>query len=233
MQFMYWIIERLNDVSGFFYSLYLDVSGWGPLFWLAAVIFYQLHIVFAELAWRFMDFSAWVSDVAGKVSQILSPDAIYSYFRYWFDAAINAWDWVVNAFQTIWQTVDIWWSSTWLTVQGYIDAAISGAQALVGQLESWLAVLQSAWDGFKGMIPTIDEVISWWGNWTGNVLAFVNTWWEGTIKSVQDLITTALKEAEPLWSGWQEIREQVFEFFANPVQWLWTRFTDWFLGPEE
>jgi len=25
----------------------------------------------------------------------------------------------------------------------------------------------------------------------------------------------------------------VLEFFTDPLEWLWVRFTDWFLGPEE
>jgi len=49
---------------------------------------------------------------------------------------------------------------------------------------------------------------------------------------VLDLIDSAFTLRESLWSGWQEIRDLVFEFFNDPWAWLEERFTNWFLGGE-
>ena len=49
---------------------------------------------------------------------------------------------------------------------------------------------------------------------------------------VESLINSAFTERERYWSGWQDMRDKVIEFFANPFDYLWSRFADWFLGPE-
>jgi len=64
------------------------------------------------------------------------------------------------------------------------------------------------------------------------VLSFVNTWWSGAVLQVQGLINTAFLERDSWWAGWQDWRDQVAEFFTNPLEFLLNRFTDWFLGPE-
>jgi len=120
-----------------------------------------------------------------------------------------------------------------LTVIGWIVEAKGYAASLVAGVSGWLTNLQAAWDEFKGLIPTIDEVISWWGNWAGSVLATIDTWWDSTVLEVQGFIDSAFTEREPFWAGWQDWRDKVIEFFTDPLEWLLEKFTDWFLGPEE
>ena len=232
MGFMSSIINVLNSVSGWFYQIYLDIYGWVYPFWLVAGFFYQLCLLFNKMAWAFYDFSSWVSDVQGKVAKILSQADILSLLRTWLSYAENAWSWVVNAWQNVTAIINTWWSSTSQVVRVWVNEAKQYAASLAMTANTWLASLQSAWDNFKGKIPAIDQVISWWGNWSGNVLTFVNTWWNTRLLDIQELINSAFIARQSFWEGWQDWRGKVTEFFTDPVEFIWQRFADWFLGAE-
>jgi hypothetical protein len=232
MGFMTAIINALNSVSSWFYQIYLDVNGWVWPFNLTAGLFYQLCLLFNTLAWRFSDFGSWVNEVAGKVSQILSQADILGMLRTWLTYAENAWSWVVNAYTNVAGIVNAWWSSVSLTVKAWIQAAKDELKSYINSILLVVNSLAAAWDSFKGKIPTLDQVISWWGNWTGNVTSLLTAWWSGRLLEVQALIDGAFKARDSLWAGWQDIRQQVLTFFADPVEYIWERFTDWFLGPE-
>ncbi len=220
MWFMNYIIQRLNDASGFFYGVYLEVISWVYPFWLAAFPFYNLSVLFSNLAWDFYDFNTWVDYVEGRVASLLTFDNIYSYFSSYFDAAVNAWNWVDQTFGDINTFMSSWWSTTQYTVLAWVDEAKSYAAALVNNLSTTVNTLLSAWDDFKGRIPTIDEVIYWWGDWTGELLSVVNSWWSGTLLQVQSLIDSAFTLREPFWDGWQDWRDKVIEFFTDPEDYL-------------
>ena len=232
MFFMDWIIQRLNDASDLFYDIYREVWDWVWPFWLAAEFFWELSWLFWRLAQDCIRFNSWLSWADIRLEGIFSLWEIWEYFEKWFNWGMWAWDWVADAFLNVWNIVDDWWSSTQSTVRAWIDEAKSYAASLVANLNLMLSSLQSAWDDFKGMIPTIDEVIYWWRNWPGNVLTIVSTWWTSTMGEVQGLIDSSFIEREPFWAGWQELKDKVAEFFTDPLEFLWARFTDWFLGPE-
>lgn len=221
MWFMTWIMQRLGEISGFFYELYLDCyyAGW-PLE-LLDTWFYAISRYFADLSWDFYDFNLWLDYAAGKITEILSYSDIWSYFGYWFDRAEWAWSWVTDAFWNVWNIVDDWWSSASWTVLAWIDEAVSGVRTLVDQANIWLANLQASWDDFKGRIPTIDQVIYWWSNWTGELLSVVNSWWTGTLLEVSALIDSAFIIRGDFWQGWQDWRDKVTEFFTDPEDWLY------------
>lgn len=220
MSFMNWIIQRLNDAASFLYSIYLEVLSWPWPFWLAYSFFYSLYLTFNKLAWDFYDFHIWVDDVAGKVANILSYSNIYSYFRTYFDAALNAWNWVVSAWSNVTSIVNNWWLTTSATVKGWIDSAILGVRTLIDQTNSWLASLQSAWDNFKARIPSIDNILSWFGNWWGNILTSIIAWGALTGLQISSLIDSAFLSRESWWAGWQDWRDKVTEFFIDPFGWI-------------
>lgn len=233
MWFLDQIVSWLHSARDYFYDAYETVSSWVWPFYLLSYPLYSLYRVFFNLAIYFGEFNSWVDYVAGRVANILTFSNIYSYFKTYFDAAINAWNWVANAFWNVWSVVDSWWTTTQYTVLAWIDEARNWATTLFNQASLLLASLQAAWDNFKGMIPTIDDVIYWWNNWTGNVLLTVNTWWTGALLEVSALINSAFIERESWWAGWSNFRDQVALFFADPLEFLWDRAADWFLGPEE
>lgn len=233
MSFINSIIEWLNNAAGFFYRIFLETYSWPWPFWYVSSFFYSLQGVCAGLAWAFYYFNSWVDYVAGKVAAILSTWDIWSYFKWWFDAAANAWNWVTNALYNVWNIVTSWWSSMQYTVLAWVQGAKDWATSLFNQANAWLAALQSAWDSFKSKLPSIDMVISWFKDWGGNVLAHIISWGALTGKQIDELIGSKFKEATPFWEGWQDFRDRVVEFFTNPLEFLFNRFIDWFLGPEK
>lgn len=221
MFFLNWIVSRLSDASSFFYRIYLEAYYWIYPFNQIAPFFYSVSSLFASLAWDFYYFNQWVDDVASKVANILTYSNIYSHFKSYFDYAVIAWSWVYNAWSNVTGIINTWWSTTKLTVQSWIDTAVSGAQGLVGQLETWLGNLQAAWDNFKGRIPSIDEILSWFTNWWGKILANIISWGALTGLEIQALINTATKEILTPIQPLIDLKDSIIEFFVDPEDWLY------------
>jgi len=233
MGFMHWIRVLLVDVFTFFYSIYDETAGWVWPFNLISTPFYNLYATFVNITKYWIDFSDWTLDVWDKMLEVVSLLDITLYFEWFWDAAANAWDWVVNAFWNVWSIIESWWSGAQFTVLTWIAEAKLWFQALLDQANAWLAMLQSYWDSIAAKIPAWDAVVSWWTNWPGNVLAAITGWWAGTLGDVVGLIAGAFVEREDFWAGWQDFRDRVSEFFTDPLEFLLDLFTDWFLGPEE
>ena len=233
---MSWIGDIFSfvwDISQLFLDAYLEVKGWVWPFYYLQYPLYGLYQVFWDLLTPIAQFWIWAEDVWNKVQQIFSLEQITAYFRTWIDAASNAWDWVVNSFWNVWNIVEDWWSAAKYTVLAWIYEAKLWFQALLNEANAWIAQLQEYWDSIVGKIPTWDEVAAWWGNWPGNVMTVITDWWVGALLSVAGLIASAFIEREDFWAGWQDFREKVADFFTDPLEFLWTLFVDWFLGPEE
>jgi len=210
MGFMSLIVTALNSVATFFHEVYLDVWDWVWPFWLTATWFQSLSDKFSYLAWRFSDFGTWVNAAEAKIQNILSWNTIWSYLVAQVPnlPALNAW-WT-NLWNNIKDVVNDWWAGTQITVQGWITAATAG-----------LAALDAAWQQFRTV--TLPALFT---------LSQAETWWNSRIKDVKSLIDSALKDYEPLWAGWQAVRDNVVSFLANPFDFLLGRFSDWFFGSE-
>lgn len=228
MSFLSAIINILNDVSDWFYEIYLECFyGAWPISALAH-LFLKMCYLFNDLAWGFSDFGSWVRDISSKIAQVLNWNTIWSSILSYVPNLIQIRDWFYSWVNNVLGLVDNWWSSVRWTVQGWIDTAVSGFRDLINQLEGSFTVVLEAWDSFKGKIPTLEEVAAWFGNWTGEVFSAIDDWWSGTIGDVQALISSALIEYEPFWAGWQDWRDQVVEFFTDPLQWLYNKLDEWF-----
>lgn len=232
MGFMSWIINELNDVSDYFYDAYLEVNGWVWPFWELGTPFYYLCLVFNSIAWDFYDFSNWVDNVSSKIGDYLSWSTIQSYILSWFHYLGNISDVFYYFRDNVLTHVSTWWSATQYTVKGWIDAAVQGLENIAEawsnfwnylwpQLSQSFNNLQSSWDNFWSY--TLPGLVDFGGLWD---------WWDSRIMDVQDLITTATREIAGLSEGWLDMRANVVQFFTDPVEYIWERFTDWFLGPE-
>lgn len=226
------VVDALNSVSSWFYSIYMECLSSGPPLWWLAGFFYNLSLLFNTLAWGASDFFTWVYGIAARVEDILSWDSIWGLILRYIPNLEDIRDWFYYWRDWVLQSVGEWWLSTYSTVMGWIQEAKDLGTILFNQVNAGLTALRSEWDGFKGRIPTIEQVIYWWGGWSGNVLAMVDTWWDSRVHDVQDLIDSSFVARNSLWEGWQDIRSQVLSFFDNPVEFIWNRFIDWFLGPE-
>lgn len=219
--FMTPIVSWLGSARDFFEDLGHDIAGVPIIGDYLAMPFLFIGNCFDWLAYYTSQAAIWVSDTTGRVATILSSTDIFFLLWTWLGYAQDAWDWVRDSFSNVWDIVDTWWSSTRDTVQAWIDEAKNLVLGLIANIQSQLAGLQSAWDDFKGMIPTLDEVIRWWHNWPGELLSVINSWWTSTMVEVQDLIDSAFVTREQFWSGWQDWRDKVTEFFTDPEEWLY------------
>ena len=219
--FMAPITERLSAAAADFYAAWLEVDGWVWPFNLLSTPLYGLYVTFWWIAYHFGEFSNWINWMAGKAAAILGQADIFGLLRTWLDYASNAWSWVANAYTNVANIVNTWWISTSWAVRSWIDEAASGLQLLVDQLTASVVGIREDIDQFIDRLPALDELVSWWDNWTGNILLIVYDWWSGALVQVQGLINSAFVAREGLWSGWQDWRDKVTEFFSDPEEWLY------------
>ncbi len=205
------IFSAVWDISAWFLSAHQEVSGWIWPFYYLQYPLYGLHSVSWSMLTPIAHFGDWADDVAAKVSQVLTLEQITAYFSAMLTYATAAWDWVQNATWNVWYIVEDWWSSTQFIVLGWIDTATEG-----------LAGLLEAWDNFR--VTTLPTLVSF---------TWLDTWWNGRLTEVSSLIDSWFKSYEPFWAGWQDFRDKVALFFEDPLEFLWSLFADWFLGPEE
>ncbi|GAH69681.1 unnamed protein product, partial [marine sediment metagenome] len=87
---------------------------------------------------------------------------------------------------------------------------------------------------------TIEKVAEWFTSIGGATIE----WAKGLFVKIKDVWNTITGNLEKWWKtqlallnetfGWvQDFRDGLGEFFPNPLEFLWNRFIDWFLGPEE
>jgi len=221
------VVEFLESLTTTFYNLYLETRGWIYPFSLVAGFFYTLSTISNSIAWQVYYFSQWVDNITDKVASILSYENIASHFRTFFDAARTALDWVRGAFTNVTGIVTTWWSSARLTVQAWIDIAKQTLQSSIDAISNRITSVKEAWDTFKGKIPSINEVLLWFRTWRDKVIATTITWGALTGRQIQDLLNSKVKELEPFWKGWQDMRDNVVEFFGDPGKWFFDRIEGW------
>lgn len=121
-------------------------------------------------------------------------------------------------------------------VIAFIDGIKDRIFALIG--EWWLGVI----DTIKGWIEiarqfvidlidilqvTVNRVVTAWDNFWTDILPGL-----ASKLDVSDLINNALLPFRNLLNWFEQVKTDLGEFFANPWEWLWSKFADWFLGGE-
>jgi len=210
MSFIDDIFSFVWDISDWFYQAYLTVQGWVWPFYLLGTPLYYLYYLSRRLLTPIAHFGDWVVDIVNKVSQILGPEGIISLLRTWLTYAENAWSWVSNAWASVTGIVGDWWAATTLTVQGWIDIAKQTLQGLINNLTNLVGVLQTAWDNFRTL--TLPNLIS--------------------SLDAAKLIDSTLKRWFPDYDDLVKLWANTKLFISSPLDWLWERFTDWFMGKE-
>jgi len=206
MSFIYDIIDYLNDVSDFFYDIYIEILGWVWPFWQAADLFYGLCVLFNNLAWAFHDFADWLDWAHNEIRNILSWSDIRSEIRDWLDGIENLVEWFKNWADWINQAIDSWWDSAKQTVKDLIAIATQGLDNLL-----------IAWDNFWTV--TFPTLVSF---------TWLSIWWDNKLIELNLFIESTLATWSPFWEGWQEVRDSVTEFFTDPLQWLYDKMDEWF-----
>ncbi len=211
IEFMGGLQETLWSIGDYFGSVYNEISTWAWPFYLAALPFYLISNLFYSLAGYWAYFATWVAAVTVKSGEFLTADLIPRLIIPLVEGVLNTVNWLLTIGGAVTSILEDWWLSTQVTVKGLIASA---TEALPG-------LISSVGDFFTLVLPNLID------------FTWLESWWTARVVDIGNLISTAFTLRESLWSGWQEVRTSVLEFLANPLDWLWDKFTDWFLGPEE
>lgn len=220
-----WVMEQivswLNSASSFFYDAYVEMYRAYYIPSKVADVFYELGYVFNRLAWYSSDFFSWLLTQIARLDDILSYTQIQIYFMSYFDAAMEAWLWVYYSVTNVTNIVNNWWSTTYLTVQGWIDEAKQTIQSQVDVISNNLNSLQSLWDDFATRVPSIDSALSWFSNWWVNILVHLEPWWNEKLLGVSTLIDSTLTVWFPFYNNLTLLWGDIELFFTDPEDWLY------------
>jgi len=205
-----WIIYDIRRIVRYLYQVFADLALWcwahdPPFGWLGsqfAIIYDHLTDLHYGLYLFAEDYESLWEGIIG----IITESDVFSLLQSWLTFAEDAWYWVANAFNNVVSIIWEWWPIALDYVMTYINNAVEG-----------LTELREAWDTFWTV--TLPSLVS---------LDWLGIWWEGKIEDVQSLITTAIENLNILMVGWQEIRDQVFEFFNDPYGWIYNRLDEFF-----
>ena len=233
MYFLDRIFTLVWNISDFFYEAWQEVNSWVYPFRYLAPPLYWIYQGVSDLVTPIAQMSDWAYDINQSIASLPSMGTIWSTFKDWFNWAEWSWQWIQDSWLIIPGMIDDWWSSTSQTVQVWIDESSQYFTSQVNTLLAKVSQVELSISELLGRLPVLDELVSWWDNWQGNVHTYIDTWWTSTMGEVQGLINSAFIERESWWSGWIDVKNEVIDFITNPLDFLLDRFTDWFLGPEE
>jgi hypothetical protein len=174
----------------------------------------------------FFDFQYWVDATAYRLSELLSWSEIQSRLSSFLSQVSTLWSWFLQKVTYINTYINTWWEGAQYQVKQWIAAATMG-----------LAELSRAWTNFWNitwpqLLANVNTLLSKWNDFVTSTLptlvsfSWLATWWKGKVLEVQELINGAFTLRENLWKGWQELRDQVVEFFSDPLAWLYDKLDD-------
>jgi len=228
MSFMNWIIEELEDIADFFYDAYQEVKDWWSPFDLLMYPLYGIYGRFHWLAEWFTDFRDWLEWANDWIDKILSWSNIRSMISSWLYGIESALDWFLSWTTWVGQYVNDWWSSILPYILTYIDNAVEGLGDIAATWENFWTITFPSWTS------KIDDLRASWDNfWTTsfpNLVSFtwLDIWWQSRLLEIDALISSWFTSSTPFWEGWQEIRIEVTNFFADPLQWVYDKLDEFF-----
>lgn len=193
------------DLGGFFWWMYRETQGdiiWG---WTASW-WRTIGGFFDELAFAFILFRDWCLNVADEIATFLDAFEIWDYLSRPIQYAIDAWNWVFEAWTNVWQIVNAWWSTITSTVQGWIDAAIDVVNSIINQIQFM-----------------VDVAASWIGEFVTITLPTL-----ADIFTVENLIDSTIKTWFPFYDELVSIWNEILEFFADPPQYVYNKLDEFF-----
>ncbi|KKN22384.1 hypothetical protein LCGC14_0915760 [marine sediment metagenome] len=210
------IVQKLNNVSSYFYAIYLETLSWVYPFYLVTGYFYWLSSVFSSLAWHFSDFGTWVNQVGAELTRILDWSTIWSNILSYVPNLTAIRDWFYNWTGEVLAFVNTWWSTTSWQVQSWIDQATANIDTLISQAEAAIVDLRSSWDDFwtvtwPAMLSDLGSLRSSWGNFLANILPGLATW-----AGVGDLIDSELRSWFPFYDELAAAWGGIQAFFTDP-----------------
>lgn len=194
------------DVAGFFWGLYIRMSGDPILGWMASW-WRAIARLFDQVSFGLILFRDWCMNVADEIATFLDSWDILGLLAIPIKWAQDAWDWISSAWTNVWQIVTAWWESTALPfVNGLIDIAKTWAGELINIAQIGVNLLMATWDHFwTTTLPTL-----------------------ATIFTVENLIDSTIKVWFPFYDELVSIWNEILEFFADPPQYVYNKLDEFF-----
>lgn len=232
MEFHPRITAWLIEISYWFLAAHDEVETWVFPFNLLAGPLYSVYWAFDQLAFWFWEWQIFTHDLVDTISHFLTAPDIYLTFKWYFDKAVGAWNWIQDVWNNILPHLIFFWEAMRPTVEGWIGTAIEWVSPALDQITATITTLQTAWDSFVAKIPTLDEIIAWFSDWWARILSPLTNWWNERLLEVNTLVDSILRSWFPFYDTLVELWDTITAFFVSPLDWLLDQFTDWFLGPE-
>lgn len=233
MSFLVSIITVLNTIAGWFYTAYVEVKSWVFPFYHLAPPLASISVFFYQLRDFFSTFNTWLTAASQKIASILSWDSVKGLVKSWLPNIESAISWFTSWLSNVNSAINTWWAGVKTTVQGWINTAKTYLKGLIDDLSDSFYTFVDEVQTFINQLPTFTEIITWFKDWWGKILAKIIAWGALTATQIGSLLDSWFKLYAPFWEGWQDVRGTVIGFISNPLDWLADKFTDWFLGPEE
>jgi len=221
MSWMNSIISWLANARDYFLDAYYTVRGWVyPFYYLASPLYY-IYSAFSYLVIHFGSFNTWLVWAAGRINQILDITQLTSAFSTFITYATNAWNWVANATTNVRLFLDTWWREASQQVFFLIEQAKYWMLAQLNNLAGAVATIITWWNSFVSQIPTLNEIILWFQDWRGKIVATILSWGGIPAKEIALLIDSKLKEWFPFYDDLANLWGGIKLFFADPEKWLY------------
>jgi len=206
MSFIYNIEYLLNDVSSFFYDVYLECFYSYYIPNIIGDIFYEIHLVFSDLAWQFFYFADWVDYITYKIEGVISEWDIFDILDYWLDKAEKAWNWISDAWGNVTNIINDWWEGQLAELKEWWEDQLAELEAV-----------RDAWNHF-------------WTTTLPNLITFtwLDAWWSSRLLEFQEWFNSELQELLPFYNDFMELWEGIRDFFIDPLQWLYDKMDEWF-----
>lgn len=232
MSFLSSIISAFNSIGDWFYNGYQEVKGWVWPFYNLAPPLYYVSSFFHQQANFFGTFNTWVVSAVNAISSILSWASIQSLIRSWLSGIESVVSWFASWTSNVTSLINNWWGSTSRVVLGWLTTAATTLQSSITALSTSFNNLKAQVQTLLDSLPSLNELLSWFSDWWGKILAKIISWGALTSTEINSLINSAIAAAAPFWDAWQDVKDKVVAFITDPWTWLVDKFTDWFLGKE-
>lgn len=198
-----WATQVLVNAALYCYKFGWPLTGLGD--W-----FNSLSDWTAEVSGWLWVASQWYDDVVRELSRFLVWEYWVNLWQTWYNRLAEVWNWFSDWVSQVTAIVSSWWEGIRTTILDWIDAATRGLAALEAEWRNfWYYTLPGLFDQIK-----------------------LATWWQGKLDDINRLITGKLEEWLPFYNELTSLWQDITEFFADPLEWLWAKFADWFLGRE-
>lgn len=220
------IFSFVWDIADWFLSAYQEVSGWIWPFHYLQYPLYGIHRVCRDLLTPIAHFWFWAEHIATKLQAAWTSEGILGLIKWWFPWLYDVGEWFYGRWNWFLSAAGDWWSSTKVTVLGWIDIATQGLNTLRVLWDEFWTITWPKWTATLEVLGS--EVSSFFTKTLPDLVDNLKLehWWKGKLFAVDGLIGSKLAE-------WFPFYDDVAEFFKDPGEFLLSRLTDWFLGKEE